>query len=133
MQVLHFAALRQPTARLTTMAVYYNDNGDRSPLIEDVLQGHPDIPIQHTVVHLQSLDHGQVYTFCLSYRFNRLFLRNRALYALEPDMKWTGDMVVTKMGILNDYVNINAGRDRRVAVRAVYKSVISALLLCSSY
>lgn len=87
------------------------------PIIESLLSDYPEIPLNNTIVSLRSQQ--KLYTFRLVYRYSKLFLRNRALKAISQGVVWCGDMVVLKMGILDTYINLNAGKDRAIALRAV--------------
>jgi hypothetical protein len=93
-------------------------NGKReSPVIATVMKDNSHLPIHKTVVVLHHLE--QMFSFLLSYRFDRVFLRNKALRELNRNVVWWGDMLVCKMGVYDGYVNLNAGIDRRAATRAV--------------
>lgn len=88
-----------------------------NPIIEAVLSHHTDLPICNTIVTLRSQE--KQYSFRLAYRYNKVFLRNRALKEIYDAVHWHGDLVVMKMGILDTYVSLGAGQERTIAKSAV--------------
>lgn len=123
LRTLYFAPFQPPVARIQPMPLFFPRDSDSElstmnfPIVESVLSNHPEIPLNNTIVSLKYQE--KLYTFRLVHRYSKLFLRNRALKAIYDGVEWCGDLVVMKMGILDTYVNINAGRERAAAERAV--------------
>jgi hypothetical protein len=89
----------------------------RVPLYPTVLRGYPHIPIWKTVITFDYLDN--THSFLLAYCYHPIFLQSQSLRDINQDVILWGDLMVCKLGVYEGCVNLYAGYDRLVAIRAV--------------
>jgi len=119
---LHFP-LATKRSIVTVPALSFNN--DRIPVVQALLKGHDNtVPIQRTRVHVFSGEH--VDDFDVFFRYNKGFLKNRAVASLGEGVHWRGDLLVLRVGDRVDFVNISQTRHRRLALEAASGFLIVA-------